>query len=189
MVDTPLPASSTALAYPLLTTLVLLGFLLVAAWTDWRRGLIYNWTTYPGTLLGLAAQWRESGTAGLEDGLTGLAVCGGVVLFLFLFGGTGGGDVKLLAMMGAALGLRDGLEAMLWTFILGAVLALILLIWQLGAISIVKKTVGHLWCVIRARSWVPLTPDERQPLQRTLFLAPAALLAVIVVRWPAAWSI
>jgi prepilin peptidase CpaA len=165
------------------STALVLAFVAVAAWTDARGNMIYNWTTYPGILLGIAVNSWERGGEGFTDSLTGLAVCGGVVLFIFLFGGTGGGDVKLIAMLGAGLGLYDGIEAMLWTFVLGAVLALSLLVWQLGFGRIVKKTFGHVWCVLRARSWVPLTPDERQPLQRTLFLAPAALAAVIVVRW------
>lgn len=164
-------------------TLVLLSCLVVASWTDSRRNMIYNWITYPGILLGLTARWADGGGTALQEGLQGFAVCGGVVLFLFLLGGIGGGDVKLLAMMGAALGLYDGIEAMLWTFVLGAVLALSLLVWQLGALHILKKTLAHAWYVCRARSWVPLTRAERRPLQRTMFLAPAALAAVVIVRW------
>lgn len=163
-------------------SLVLLVGLLVAAWTDARRNLIYNWTTYPGILLGLAAQYADAGAEGLADGIRGLCVCGGVILFIFLFGGTGGGDVKLIAMMGACLGLYDGIEAMLWTFVLGAVSALVLLIWQIGAVRILVETWRHLKAVVVGRRWIPLTPTERAPLQRTLFLAPAALIALLLVR-------
>lgn len=166
------------------STAVLLAFLTIAAWTDIRSGLIYNWTTYPGILLALVAQWWDRGSAGLESGLAGLAVCGGVVLFVFLFGGTGGGDVKLLALLGAGLGLYDGIEAMLWTFILGALMALCVLIWQIGILRMFAGILRHLRYILRARSWVPLTAGERLPLQRTLFLAPAAFLACLIVRWP-----
>ena len=164
------------------TTLVLLVCLTIAAWTDIRRSLIYNWTTYPGILLGLAAQWLDAGFEGFVDGLRGFLVCGGVILFIFLFGGTGGGDVKLIAMLGAGLGFYDGIEAMLWTFVLGALMAIASLIWQLGALHIFKKTWGHLLWMIRIRGWMPLTTDERKPLQRTLFLAPAAWVALVIVR-------
>jgi Flp pilus assembly protein protease CpaA len=163
-------------------TLILLTGLLIAAWTDARKGLIYNWTTYPGIVLGLAGQWLDGGTEALADGVRGLVVCGGVILFIFLFGGTGGGDVKLIAMLGACLGLYDGLEAMLWTFVLGAITALALLIWQFGAVSILQETWRHLKAVAIARRWLPLTATERAPLKRTLFLAPAAFLAVVLVR-------
>lgn len=163
-------------------TLILVTGLLIAAWTDARKGLIYNWTTYPGIVLGLAGQWLDGGAEALSDGVRGLVVCGGVVLFIFLFGGTGGGDVKLIAMLGACLGLYDGLEAMLWTFVLGAITALALLIWQYGAVSILQEIWRHLKAVAIARRWIPLTPAERAPLKRTLFLAPAALIAVVLVR-------
>ena len=39
----------------------------------------------------------------------------------------------------------------------------------------------HLRLVFQARSWLPLTEEERAPLQRWLFLAPSALAAVVVV--------
>lgn len=145
--------------------------------------MIYNWTTYPGILLGLGTNTLAGGREGFEDSLLGLLICGGVVLLIFLFGGTGGGDVKLIAMLGAGLGRYDGIEAMLWTFVLGAIAALALLIWKVGALRLLRQGFGHAWCVVRARNWVPLTPDERKPLQRTLFLAPAALAATGIVRW------
>ena len=169
-------------------TLVLLVCLTLAAWTDVRRGMIYNWTTYPGILLGLAAQFLDAGSAGLEDGLRGFATCGGLTLFIFLFGGTGGGDVKLLALLGACLGWRDGVEAMLWTFVLGALMAVIALIWQVGAITLLRQTCRHLWWLVRLRGWLPLSPEERRPLQRTLFLAPAAWVALWLVRGPELWE-
>ncbi|MEZ6066602.1 MAG: A24 family peptidase [Planctomycetaceae bacterium] len=167
----------------MLATLVVLLFVAVAAWTDARTNMIYNWTTYPGILLGVVVNACERGSAGASDSLAGLVVCGGVILFVFLFGGTGGGDVKLIAMLGAGLGMYDGIEAMLWTFVVGAVFAVAALIWQFGAWRLLRGTLHHLWCLLRARSWVPLTAEERTPLKRTLFLAPAALVAVIVVRW------
>jgi prepilin peptidase CpaA len=164
------------------TTIVLLAALTIAAWTDVRQSRIYNWNTYPGILLGLGAQWLDGGWESLTDGLLGFLVCGGLILFIFLFGGTGGGDVKLIAMLGAGLGLYDGIEAMLWTFVLAALMAISVLIWQVGALRLLRQIGGQLWWMVRLRGWMPLTTDERAPLKRTLFLAPAAWLALIVVR-------
>jgi prepilin peptidase CpaA len=164
------------------TTLVMFVCLSVAAWNDVRSGLIYNWTTYPGILLGLAAQYADARWIGVADGLRGFLVCGGLILFIFLFGGTGGGDVKLIAMLGAGLGLRDGIESMLWTFVIAALMAVCVLIWQVGALRLLRQTMTQALWMVRLRGWVPLTTDERRPLQRTLFLAPAAWLALLLVR-------
>lgn len=160
---------------------ILLAFLLVATYTDVRGHKIYNWNTYPGIVAGLLLRAALHGWAGLETGLLGFLVCGFVMLFCFVLFNVGGGDVKLIAMMGAFLGLYKGTEAMLWTFVLGAVLGMIMIVWRYGFLSIIAKAIQHLRLVFKARGWVSLTEKEREPLKRWLFLAPAALAAVLVL--------
>src|SRR4051812_17408673 len=118
----------------MLTTLLLVALVITAAVTDAARHRIYNWTTYPGMLAGLALaacgallerltpnlahQWQPLvGWLSLTDALTGFLACGVVMIPCFLLFGGGGGDVKLLAMIGALVGLEKGLEVLLWTFI------------------------------------------------------------------------
>jgi prepilin peptidase CpaA len=161
--------------------ILLLVLLAAAAITDVRRHRIYNGNTYPGILAGVALNWIERGRDGLEDSLAGFAACGAILLVCFVLFQIGGGDVKLLAMVGAFLGLHQGIEAMLWTFVLGSVAGVAVLIWQLGAFRIVRKVAEQIRYVFRARGWVPLTRAEREPLRRTLYLAPAALVAVCIV--------
>ena len=66
-----------------------------------------------------------------------------IVCFVF-FPGIGGGDVKLMAMVGALLGTYDGLEALLWTFVLAACFGLIVLVWRVGPLTTVspRRAVG-----------------------------------------------
>mgnify|MGYP002530094595 CR=1 FL=1 len=104
---------------PALIALLLL--LIVAAWTDYKHKKIRNWNTYPGICLGLIINSTGhgitlSGWAGLQDSLTGFLACGFIMLFSYVLFNVGGGDVKLLAMMGAFLGLEPGVLALLWTF-------------------------------------------------------------------------
>lgn len=160
---------------------LLAGLLLVASITDIWRQKIYNWTTYPGILIGLCAGWYEAGWPGVEDRLLAVLLCGGLMLVAFVLLGIGGGDVKLIAMMAAFLGIERGVEAMLWTFVLAAIVAGGLLIWQLGAWRILRKTVGHAKAMLTTRTWVPLTESERQPLQRGFYLAPSAFAAVCLL--------
>lgn len=164
-----------------LATALLLSLLAIAAVTDVRRHKIYNATTYPGILAGLAVNWVEAGRPGLEASLAGFAVCFGMMLVCFVLFNIGGGDVKLIGMIGAFLGLEKGVEAMLWTFVLGSIMGAAILIWQIGIGRIVSRTAGHVRLVLRARSWIPLTDEEREPLRRWLFLAPSAFAAVCLV--------
>jgi prepilin peptidase CpaA len=171
--------------------LYILLFLLVtvATITDVARRKIYNWNVYPGILLGFVANgWLTATTptggsvwTGLMVSLEGFLVCGLIMLVCFVFFDMGGGDVKLVAMMGAFLGVQQGVEAMLWTFVLGSIMGTVILIWQIGVLRLISKSFQHVLLILRARSWVPLTNEERQPLKRWLFLAPSALAAIAIV--------
>jgi prepilin peptidase CpaA len=179
-----------------LSTVVLLGLVLVATATDFRRHKIYNWTTYPGILFALALgamvdlltrcgaadrPVRLLGSVGVKESLIGLLVCGGLMLVCFVVLQVGGGDVKLVAMLGAFLGPERGIEAMLWTFVLGAGVALVVLIWRVGPGRLLAHLFRCLLWMLRLGPRVALTADERRRLQPPLFLAPSALAAVVIV--------
>ena len=168
---------------------LMLALLVIASATDIASQRIYNWTTYPGIVAGLAARAYEGGWPALEDGLKGFFVCGILMLICFALFNVGGGDVKLIAMIGACFGLDRGIESMLWTFILGGMMGVVLVIWRSGFLNIVARTFQHLKLVFQSKGWVPLTEEERAPLQRWLFLAPSALLAVLVVLADHHWGL
>jgi prepilin peptidase CpaA len=168
---------------------VLFVLLAVATWTDIARHEILNWNTYPGMLAGMLLNVAGvgvlgSGFEGLSGSLAGFLLCGFVMLFAFVFFQLGGGDVKLVAMMGAFLGVELGLFALLWMFSVGFVLGVSIIIWQTGFVQIVKNVWRHLALVIKAKSWVPMTTEQRKPLDRGLFLAPSALIATVIVSFP-----
>jgi len=93
---------------------------------DLRVRIIPDVITLPGLAyaLGLAAVAVRSPTV-IEAGL-GALVGGGVVLLVAIVsrGGMGGGDVKLMAMLGAALGWRGALVALALSQIAGAAMVL-----------------------------------------------------------------
>jgi prepilin peptidase CpaA len=171
-----------------LSTVFLLLLTATAAVTDLRVHRIYNWTTYPGIIIAWAVSLFESGWdngfpghPGLKDSLIGFAVCGGLMLVSYVFFNVGGGDVKLIAMIGAFLGLEKGVEVVLWTFVLGAAAGVALLIWRVGLLRLVAGTVRHVLWSLRLVSWLPLSEAERKHLQPALFLAPSAVIAVVIV--------
>lgn len=164
-------------------TIPLVLLLLVATWTDVARDkTIYNWNTYPGILLGLAINLGLAGWNGLQNGLLGLLVCGGIMLLCFVLFSVGGGDLKMLAMVGSFLGLNDGVEALLWTFVIGAVMGIGIVIWEQGILNLAGRAVHHFRLVMQAGGWVPLSPEEQKTGKKILFLAPSALLAVLIVQ-------
>jgi prepilin peptidase CpaA len=171
-----------------LSTVFLLLLTATAAVTDLRYHKIYNWTTYPGIVIALAVNAFENGWddgslghPGLKDSLFGLGMCGGLMLVSYVFFSVGGGDVKLVAMIGAFLGLEKGIEVVLWTFVLGAAAGVAVLIWRVGLLRLIAGTVRHVLWSLRLASWLPLSDAERRQLQPALYLAPSAVIAVVIV--------
>ncbi|MDP1798912.1 MAG: A24 family peptidase, partial [Planctomycetaceae bacterium] len=100
---------------PLLVAILFL-LLAIATITDIRSHRIYNWTTYTGLFLAFLLRGLEGGSESAQDGVAGAIGCGGVMLVCFLLFDLGGGDLKLLTMIGAFLGWQRGFEVLLWTF-------------------------------------------------------------------------
>jgi len=184
----------------MVTTAVLVMLLLVASYTDWRWGKVYNKLVYSGIVLAFALNlgvefWEVDepsapqtdplGLVGIEASLLGFAACGAVMLVCYVFfaGQVGGGDVKLIAMIGAWLGVYQGLEAMLWTFVVAGCAGLIYAVWSIGAANLARRAATYVRVVAKTRTPVSLTPEERRPLKRPLFLAPSAAAAVLIVRF------
>ena len=163
-------------------TIVVLILVAIAAWTDLRERKLYNWNTYTGMLIGLAMHALPGSPLAFTDSLAGWLVCGLLMLLCFVLMPVGGGDVKLLAMIGAGLGLEDGLTALLWTCTLGAISALASVVWQVGAWTILKGTVHRAGMLVRARGWVPWSTEQEKVLNQRFRLGPCALLAVIITR-------
>ncbi len=104
---------------------------LAASVEDLRRRHISNWTVMAGLAAGLVTQlflrgWR----AGLGAWLGGAAIGFGVFLLFFLAGGMGGGDVKLMAVLGGCVGPAQVLRAALLAAMVGAMAACGYLLWN-----------------------------------------------------------
>lgn len=176
----------------MIATYVLLCLTVVATLTDVSRQKIYNWTTYSGIAVALLLSGIQTllssdvfSEIGLAESLVGFASCGGIMLICFLLFQIGGGDVKLLAMMGAFLGLESGIETLLWTFVIGGAMALVILIWKMGLIKLFKRVLHQLMCRLGVGVWDELSPDEKKQLKLPLYLAPAAFLALLIVKFKA----
>jgi prepilin signal peptidase PulO-like enzyme (type II secretory pathway) len=109
-----------------LPTMIVLA---AAAIVDLQRKMIPDWLTLPGLAWVLGAS-AFLGWPRLLDALFGVLFCGGIMLLLAVIsrGSIGGGDVKLVAMIGASLGWRWGFGVLAFAQLSLALLALCLFI-------------------------------------------------------------
>src|SRR5215211_5201799 len=88
-----------------LLSLAPLGAMLcIAAGIDWRERRIPNWLTVIMALSGIAGSFMGGHVAAPGQAMLGLLVGFAIPFVLFAMGALGGGDVKLLAGVGAWLG-------------------------------------------------------------------------------------
>jgi prepilin peptidase CpaA len=104
---------------------------------DWRERRIPNWLCLGGALAGFLLNDLRFAAGGL-----GLALA--IHLPLFALRATGGGDVKLMAALGALMGVEQWLRLFLISAILGGVVALGLVLMR-GALA---ETLKRTWFVV-----------------------------------------
>lgn len=95
---------------------------------DLARRQISNWIPCSAFAAGLILQTVEGGWRGAGSALLGTLTGGAVFLIFYLLGGMGGGDVKLMAGFGAVLGVKQLLEAALWTAGCGGLMAFVVIV-------------------------------------------------------------
>jgi prepilin peptidase CpaA len=187
----------------MLVTALLIGLVLTAAVTDATRHRIYNWTTYPGIVAGLAlavmggiwqqmspesaARWQPLiGWLPLTDSVCGFAACGALMTVCFVLFGAGGGDVKLLAMIGSLVGLEKGLEVILWTFVFAGCVGVAVLIWKIGALKVVQRAGQMMTSAVTLGTALRVPSEEKRVLALPVVLAPCVPLALLAtfIPWP-----
>ncbi len=176
---------------------LVVAILAIATWTDFRWRKIFNWLTYPAILTAIGLNLLGSlayvaggfsgdflnrlGLIGFSQSVLGFLTCGGILLACYVFFPVGGGDVKLMAALGAFLGPERGIEVLLWSFILGGCAALIIIIWRIGILELLYRLTRSVWHLVRWRAWIPLSAEDPAAWEPPLFLAPCALIAVGIV--------
>ncbi len=139
--------------------------LIVAAVIDGAILKVPNWLTFPFILSGWAYGLLSDGASGLGYSLLGTFV--GMMLLLVLrnVGGMGAGDVKLLAGVGAWLGTITTLYAFAATAIVGAIMAIVMILWSGKWFShyAMALQILHEWKTVRKPAALAAIARERKP--------------------------
>jgi prepilin peptidase CpaA len=105
--------------------------LLVAAVWDIRFKRIPNWLTFPSMIVALSYYVIVGGFEGLLFSLQGAVVGMAILIIPYFMRGMGAGDVKLVGVVGAFLGVGKVVLALLWTALVGGLYAIVLLIYYI----------------------------------------------------------
>jgi len=92
--------------------------------SDIRSARIPNRLTYSALLAALSLRLALLGLSGLKSGAVGMLVAGGLFCVLFVLGAMGGGDMKLMAAVGAWVGSTQVMTLILAAALAGGVLAI-----------------------------------------------------------------
>jgi prepilin peptidase CpaA len=117
----------------------------IAAVVDWRTRRIPNLLTFSLALVALVANGVAGAWSGGLSSLIGLAFGLAFFLLLMLVGAMGPGDVKLMAGLGALLGLKNIFWIGLFTAVMGGLLAVL---YSLGRGSL-PRMAHRTWRLVR----------------------------------------
>lgn len=116
-------------AVPVWALVALALVLAIAVYMEIKEGRIPNWLTFPAMALGLLIG-LFAGVPWLWSSVEGLGIGFGFLFIFYVFGGVGGGDVKLMGAAGALMGGDLVKPALFYTVVFGAFLAALILIWR-----------------------------------------------------------
>lgn len=101
----------------------------VCAITDVMYGKIFNKITYPAIILGLLINLLL-GKQAFQSSVIGMLVAFILFLIVFMIGGLGGGDVKLMTAIGAIKGYPFVMYAAFYSALVGGLMSIAIMIWK-----------------------------------------------------------
>jgi len=124
---------------------VLILVLIISVFTDLKSRKIYNKVIFPGLAAAFTIHFLLGGWVELGEATIGCFIGLGVLLIPYLLGGMGAGDVKLLALVGALKGTYFVLAASVYMALIGAVIALAVLLSRKGTVAKLRQIVFSLY--------------------------------------------
>jgi len=172
----------------ILVTTALAVALVVASVTDLRDQRIYNWLTFPLMIAGFATHTVFGGMEGLQFAAGGFALGFVVMVVPYFLGVMGAGDVKLMAGIGAWLGLGGAFTAFLYTCVAGGVYAVGVLAVEPKLLKIVLVNIKNAFCVFVATRRFNFTPIQAERTVPRLCYGVAISVGTLTAMGVHAWA-
>lgn len=167
---------------PLLITL--LGSLLIAAVLyDYNQHRIPNWVSLSGWLIAPLLYTFDGGLAGLQISIYGFLLVLLLTFPLFLFGWMGAGDVKLMASVGAFVGIDAAFPTLMTIFLVGGVFAVTVHFFH-GSLAATGRRYWHmagLSLAKRGAAYIPPLEAEKGAKIEFPYALPIAVGTAIVL--------
>ena len=167
---------------------VALGLALAAAITDWRKGEIPNWLTLPPLVVAPVVYGVLLGKMGVIVSVAGIVFCALPPLVLWWQRGIGGGDVKLVAAIGASAGLMGGIEIELVAFVIACLYALGRLAWEGKLLRTLGNTLFLMLNPLLPKKWRRKVSPSLMSTVRLGGAFLAASLLAFLIRQPSLYS-
>lgn len=154
----------------------------IGAVYDVRSRRVPNLLTLPAILFGLLLHFALGGWRQLGSALAAGLICGLIFVVLYIAGGMGAGDVKLITAVGCIAGLPHTGYLLILTGLAGGVMALALVLYR-GRFKSTISNIGALAVHHRHEGFVPhpeLNIGNAQTLRLPYALAIAAGSALMV---------
>ncbi|MFT7459836.1 MAG: prepilin peptidase CpaA [Planctomycetota bacterium] len=155
--------------------ILIFGFTSAAALYDQLTARIPNALSYGGIVLGCSMGLVSGIGPGIIDSLVGLGIGFLITLPLFLMSSIGGGDVKLFGAIGALLGFPLVIDVLLITFMVGAIISVIVIIVSGRLLMTIKEVIWWL-----STSTTPDTEKIQPALGLQVPMGVSLMLATII---------
>lgn len=161
-------------------------FAVVAGVSDLRFRRIPNWLNVSGLLLGIVLNSATRGWSGAGSSLLGAGVGLLLLLPLAAVGGMGMGDVKFIAALGAFLGLRNLITALVLGVLANFLMAVVAVIWKRRVLETARNLARILAAMAALRLPGPELTLENPRLLKVPF---GVAMAVAVIIYTAEYAL
>jgi prepilin signal peptidase PulO-like enzyme (type II secretory pathway) len=137
------------LSVEMVTGWIFVVILTITAFTDFEEGIIPDFITYPGIIIGILI---STFTIGLKSSVIGAIIFSGIFIGIAILsgGGMGGGDIKLAGVIGTFNGYGGSIMTLIIASLAGGIWAVILF-WQGKA---VRKTAIRFGPFLSISAWL-----------------------------------